>query len=472
MGFTSLEYLCFFFVLAAVYFLVPGKGQKYVLFAGNIIFYISFGKKAFLFLVFSTLTVFWGAQFLCRIKSSAGKKLLMILILSCGLLFLAGFKCTAFFSEKLQMAVPVGISFYTLSMIGYLADVYREKYDPEKNYISFFLYVSFFPHIMQGPIARYDHLCPQFEKKHAFDFERIKMGMQLMVWGYIKKMVIADRAAIFVNAVYEAAETSSGTILFAASVLYTVQIYADFSGCMDIALGTSNILGIDLIENFRQPYLSSSVNDFWKRWHISLSSWFRDYLYIPLGGGRCGMVRRWVNVLIVFFTSGLWHGVGFHYVIWGLMHGVYQIIGYVCLPIRTCMLKLIGEEDKDMAVFRVLATFLFVNFAWIFFRMDSVKEAVFIIQKIFMNQTPWIFTDGTLYLYGVSQKSMICLVFFIFIMIFTELLHEKGVKIREWIKQQFIVIRWGIYIGAVLSIVVFGIYGPEYAASDFIYMGF
>lgn len=305
-------------------------------------------------------------------------------------MLLVGLKYFTDLTNKLGIVVPLGISFYTLSVIGYLIDVYRMKYAPSRNFLKFLLFVCYFPHILQGPIARYNQLSQQFEEYHAFDYNRVTMGLQLMVWGYIKKMIIADRAAIFVDSVYGQYQLADGMILLIASVLYSIQIYADFSGCVDIASGVSKVLGIDLICNFRQPYLAESINDFWKRWHISLSSWFRDYLYIPLGGNRKGIWRRWLNVLIVFVVSGFWHGVGINYIVWGLLHGIYQVIGYLLLPVRKKTAQILHFSEKTSAgrALHILATFLLVNFAWIYFRVSSIGDANIIIKNIITDFSP------------------------------------------------------------------------------------
>lgn len=294
-----------------------------------------------------------------------------------------------------------------------------------------------------------------------------------MIWGYMKKMVIADRAAIFVDSVYGQVETGRSTIFLLASLFYTIQIYADFSGCVDIAMGASEVFGIKLIQNFKQPYLAESINDFWKRWHISLSSWFRDYLYIPLGGNRKGTVRRWINVLIVFAVSRFWHGVGVNYIIWGLLHGCYQVVGYVFLPIRNLFFKkFISKKTIGIKAVHIFVTFLLVNIAWIFFRITDLADAIAIIKVIFTDFSPWILTDGLLFLFGLSEKSFDLLIFMTFIMFFVDILHDRNISIRQKIQQECLPIRWLIYLGAIYFILIFGIYGIGYDASSFIYMNF
>ena len=376
--------------------------------------------------------------------------------------------------SELGLVVPLGISFYTLSVIGYVVDIFRMNYSPSRSFLKFLLFMCYFPHILQGPIARYNQLGSQLEEHHAFDYNRITMGCQLMIWGYIKKMIIADRASLFVDSVYSQYQLAGGTLMFIASILYSIQIYADFSGCVDIASGVSQVLGIELACNFRQPYSAESINDFWKRWHISLSSWFRDYLYIPLGGNQKGIWRRWLNVLIVFVISGFWHGVGLNYVVWGLLHGIYQVIGYLLLPIRKKAEKILyfsGESSVSRGI-HILGTFLLVNFAWIYFRVGSISDANVIIKNIVTDFSPWILTDGSLYNYGLSEMAFKILTLFIILMFGIDICHEKKIILRKCIQQEHIVVRWVIYMAALLSIFIFGVYGIGYNASNFIYMNF
>lgn len=263
-----------------------------------------------------TILVYVGAIGISKVKSIIGQKIILIIVIIFNILILICLKYVSFLQELFPYLtfrrepsgriVPLGISFYTFALIGYLIDVYREKMRPETNFFRF-LFASYYPHILQGPIARYQDFLQQLDgKKKKLSYQQLTMALQLILWGYIKKMVIADRAGIFVDNVYEQYLGVGGTVLLVASLLYTVQIYADFSGCVDIALGVSELFGIKLHSNFSQPYLSTSINDFWRRWHITLGNWFRDYLYIPLGGNRKGKIRRWFNVLIVFAVSGLW----------------------------------------------------------------------------------------------------------------------------------------------------------------------
>lgn len=296
MNFISVTFLVFVGIIFCLYYIVPYKMQWMVLLFASLLFYLLYDIKSAFFLLMSTAIVFLTAIYIHR--CSKFRKSAITLSIVVNVVFLIALKYAPFMegvmhgsgiftkfricvTERFSLIIPLGISFYTLALIGYLIDIYRCKYEPENNFFKFLLFASFFPHILQGPIARYDQLAGQFLIKRKLDYDRIMYALQLMVWGYFKKMVIADRALIFVDAVYRAYGVVGGTELFIASIFYTIQIYADFSGCVDLASGVANLFGIELMENFREPYLSSTVKEFWRRWHISLSSWYRDYVYIP-----------------------------------------------------------------------------------------------------------------------------------------------------------------------------------------------
>lgn len=316
MSFLSFTFLIFVLTIFCLYYIVPYPLQWIILLVASLWFYLMFDLRSVIFLLASTTAVFAAALYIGG--DGRFKKCVAVLGIAVNIFLLAALKYSSFIEgalwrdgifsrfhtcvvERFSLAIPLGISFYTLSLIGYLADVYRKKYGPERNFMRFLLYACFFPHIMQGPIARYDQLAGQFRRQHEPNYERTMYAVQYMVWGYIKKMVIADRAAVFVDAVYGSYGTAGGTELFIASIFYSIQIYADFSGCVDIAAGTAKLFDIDLMQNFRQPYMACSIKDFWKRWHISLSSWYMDYVYFPIGGG----VQRAVTSLYKYLCGVL-----------------------------------------------------------------------------------------------------------------------------------------------------------------------
>lgn len=474
MGFTSLKFIAFLAIVVALYYICPTKYQEYLLLAVSLCFYYTFGHKAFVLILLSTLIAFFGARVIESINVNRYRKITLILFVALEIGILVSLKYLGFIRDRLSLVVPVGISFYTLSIVGYLIDIYRRKYAAEKNIIHYMLYVMYFPHILQGPIARYDNLSKRFKAGIKPRYKTTTFGMQLMLWGYIKKLIIADRIGIFVDAAYSNVYMQEGTILFMASIMYTIQIYMDFSGCVDIARGISEIFGIHLTQNFKQPYLSASINDFWKKWHISLSTWFRDYIYIPLGGNRKGRARRWINLLVVFIISGLWHGVGVNFAIWGLIHGLYQMIGTALIPIRERVYNIFGfhKERRAFHYMQIGVTFFLVNEAWIFFRIADFRQALYVIWESLFRITPWNILDGSLLQFGISVHQWHIVLAFIVVAMVVDVLHEKKIYIREAISAQHIIVRWGIYLAALFSIMLWGMFGIGYDAKSFIYMNF
>ena len=492
MSFTTINFIVFVAIVLIIYYIVSGNYQWFVLLAASGIFYCVYDWKSVFFIIISSISVYISARIIDKVETKGKKQLWLILGVGVNLIILLCMKYSGFLAKipfigypfqawsqsiikPINLIIPLGISFYTLALLGYLIDVYRGKYKAENNLGYILLFTSYFPHILQGPIARYNTFISQFRKgnKIRFSYDRFKNAVQLVTWGYMKKLIIADRAAIFVDAVYQDCYGKGGTTLFVASILYSIQIYADFSGCVDIALGVSELFGISLIDNFKQPYFSNSINDFWKRWHISLSSWFRDYLYIPLGGNRKGTFRRWLNVLIVFVVSGFWHGAGWNYIVWGSLHGIYQIIGYWLKPLKDRVYQLTNLDHSGiLGLGKIIMTFLLVNFAWIFFRLTNLRQAMYVVKTILLHWSLWDLLDGSLYQYGLSAKGLGLLFVFIIILAIVDYLHWKGIHIREIISKQILPVRWFIYITAFFSIVILGIYGIGYDANAFIYMQF
>ena len=283
-----------------------------------------------------------------------------------------------------DVLLPVGISFYTFQTLSYTIDIYRGERAPERHLGIFALYVSFFPQLVAGPIERSSRLIPQFYNNISFDYDRVTEGLKIMLWGFFKKLVIADRLANYVDAVYNNQLEHSGLTLFVATIFFAFQIYCDFSGYSDIAIGGAKVLGYDLMENFRRPYFARSISEFWHRWHISLSTWFRDYLYIPLGGNRVVKWRWYYNLFITFVISGLWHGANWTFVVWGALHGLYLILGILVDPLRKKALAVSGFVDKAAlrGLLSILITFMFVNLTWIFFRANTISDAIDIVSKV------------------------------------------------------------------------------------------
>lgn len=491
MSFCSIEFGLFVAAVLVVYYL-PVKSKLYqniVLLLASLYFAYLFDKGMMVLFILTILLTYAGGLLIGKTEALLLRRcfLLLFIVIDAGILILM--KYSGFFSTvpglsligtsfrnlmvSHSLFLPIGISFYTLSLIGYLVDVYRNKIQADQDVIRFFLFGSFFPHILQGPIARYQQFTDQIKERRSFDYDKSILSLQLILWGLVKKLIIADRAAIFVNNVYSADFTGNGTAIFVASLLYTIQIYTDFSGCVDIARGVAGIFGINLIENFNAPYLSKSINEFWRRWHISLSSWFRDYIYISLGGNRKGNIRRWLNVLVVFLVSGFWHGAGLAFILWGLLHGFYQIVGSFWQPMKKRLEDILNRFGVwNQNAFDLVITFLLVNFAWILFRSESTKMALKRIFMIFTDFKMGSLFDGSLLNYGISFKAWLILLLFIAIMVVADVMKYRSVNLGEWVKARILPVRWVIWIAAILAVLVFGIYGVGYNAADFIYMKF
>ena len=409
--------------------------------------------------------------------------------------------------NRLDIVMPVGISFFLFQSAGYLIDIYREKIPAEKNFINYALFVSFFPSILSGPIGRAPSLLPQYLKPRSFDWDRVSEGFLLMLWGFFLKLVIADRAAIFVNNVYAGYHDIYGSAIVAATVIYAVEIYCDFCGYSTIAIGAAKMLGIRLMDNFNCPYFSVSVQDFWRRWHISLSSWFRDYLYFPLGGNRCNALRRYLNIMVVFIVSGLWHGSQWSYIVWGALNGIYQIMASLLLPVRTRVLGIFGFDrevldlkknpamggsvrlaakkvtatsgiakpglvDPGMTalkLLRIFITFCLIDFAWLFFRAAGLRDAVLMLKQIFCNFGASQFSPEYLYSFGLDMKNFLLLIISTGILFIADLIKYHGGDPGRWVLQRPMILRELILALFILVILIFGIWGNAYNASSFIY---
>ncbi len=465
MSILSVAFVAFVLVLLVLYYLTPAFCSPYILFAGSVFFYLQFDKRYALFLCASILCTFIGARWIGKTHKKKLRSFLlaMVLLLNIGTLF-----CVKFI-PFCSWIVPVGISFYTLQVCGYVIDVYRRKYAPEKNIFKYATFASFFPLILQGPISRYDQLSTTlFAGRNRHDFyENITSGAQLALWGFFKKLVIADRAGMMANAVFGNLEHYSGVAVIMAVLCYTVQIYTDFSGCVDICRGVAKCFGVDVIDNFKQPYFSTSIQDFWRRWHIALSSWLKDYVYIPLGGNRLGTTRKYINLLIVFFVSGLWHGVGFHFILWGLLQGVFQIIGALTLPAkkRLCTVLHIDRSASWFVWGQRLITFILINISWIFFRV-STGEIGTVFTNLFRFETTAELLPALdipdLFVLGISVLLLIVVGYY----------REKGYSIRKQVAKCPLPVAWTLYLVLFLVVLIFGIYGPGYSDQAFIYMNF
>lgn len=499
MSFNSGQFLIFLPVVLFVYYIIPDKVKHIWLLVCSYYFYMCWNAAYILLILFSTITTFFAGTGLERIKRSdyeAGKKQMLKKMLVAASVFLNlavlfFFKYFEFIlnningilarlnirliSAEFDVLLPVGISFYTFQVIGYLIDVYRDEIYAEKNLLKYALFVAFFPQLVAGPIERSKNLLKQLASPAKLKFDNLREGLLLMLWGFFLKMVLSDRIAIFVDTIYGDRYTEfEGYYFIVAMLLFAVQIYCDFSGYSIIAMGSAKMLGIDLMVNFASPYFSTSTAEFWKRWHISLSSWFRDYLYIPLGGNRKGKKRKYINILIVFAVSGLWHGASWSYVVWGFLNGLYQVVGDILKPFRTYLIKLLGLDETSLGhkIMQGIFTFICIDFAWIFFRAGSFTASIRMIKSILSVHNPWILFDGSLYNCGLDQKNFQFMIVCIFILLLTDIAAYKGVKIREIVAKQDYWCQAVIVAFSVVVILLFGIWGNAYDASNFIYFQF
>ena len=466
MDFLSLTFAIFFIISVICYYTVPKKMRWGVLLISSLIFYIWSVPYLLIYLLFSAVTTYLFGRWTEKKKKHSKVLLALLILANLAVLLTVKFAPLA----GVSILAPMGISFYTLQVIAYCVDVYQGKTEAQKNFFKYVLFVSFFPQILQGPIPRYHQLKEKLFEGHAFDYKTVKFGFQLILWGMFLKMVIADRAAIFVNAVFPEYHLYEGTILAVAAVLYSIQLYTDFLGCVCIAMGAAEVYGIKLQTNFARPYLAVSIKDFWRRWHISLSSWLRDYVYIPLGGNRKGKVRRYLNLMITFLVSGIWHGSGLQYIFWGLMQGGYQIAGEVLTPVRSRVRNALKIEEKSGLCiwWQRFCTFILITISWVIFRSASLRAGLSMLKRIVTDFTPWVLFDGSLYEFGISSHSFIALILCVILMIIVESMQEKG-NIREILAKQHVIVRWGIYLGAIALVTVLGVYGPGYSATQFLY---
>ncbi len=473
MDFLTLTFAIFFIISLICYYAVPKKMCWGVLLVSSIIFYVWSVPYLISYLLFSAVTTYVFGRWAKNHKEHGKGLLGLVIVANLAVLLFVKFYplCEARLNfPALNILMPMGISFYTLQVIAYCVDVYKGKVEAQDHFLKYLLFVSFFPQILQGPIPRYGQLKEQLFEGHTFDYRTVKFGFQLILWGLFLKMVIADRAAIFVNTVFANYHVYEGTMLAVAGVLYSIQLYTDFLGCVCIAMGAAQAYGIQLQTNFDRPYRAVSIKDFWRRWHISLSSWLRDYVYIPLGGNRKGKLRRYVNLMATFLVSGIWHGSGMQYLFWGLMQGGYQVAGEILMPARNKVKNIlkIREESVMYLFWQRFCTFVLITLSWIIFRAESLRVGLSMIKRIVTEFTPWIFFDGSLYTCGIEQKSFLALLLCIVIAMFVEHLQEKS-KVRERLEQQHMVVRWGIYLGAIAIVIVLGVYGPGYDATQFLY---
>jgi len=479
MLFNSLHFVAFFPLVVVAYFLLPHKYRWILLLAASYYFYACWKVEYLGLIIFSTAVDYYAALEMSKHKSKKKRRKYLYISLLANFSLLFAFKYFNFVSENLrqvfqyfnlfyevpafQVLLPVGISFYTFQSVSYTIDVYRQRLVPEKNFGRFALYVSFFPQLVAGPIERASRLLPQFYAKQVFDYKRVSFGLKLMFWGFFKKLVIADNLAEYVNAVFGNPTYFHGISVMFAGTFFAFQVYCDFSGYADIAVGASKVLGINLIDNFRQPFLATSMSSLWRRWHISLTSWFKDYIYIPLGGSRVSKWKWYANILIVFIISGIWHGAAWTFILFGTLQGLYLIFEIATRRYFNAFYKipLIARFPVLLLNLRRLAVFALFAFSMLFFRADSISDALILTANLFKISLSHASV-------GFGGKLTLLINFtLIALLLYADSINEKGNLINR-ISEKPVLVRWGIYYIMALIVLVYGNFGLK----EFIYFQF
>lgn len=510
MLFNSFTFLVFFAIVIPIYFLIPHKVRWLHLLVSSYIFYMAWSPPFILLIIFSTFSDYVLSWKIYTTNSRRRKKRYLItsIVINFSLLFIFKYSMlinetfmsiyiniASFFYElqgytsevskemaevllngyylrEYSIILPMGISFYTFQVVAYVIDVYKGLVKPIKHYGVFSLYITFFPQLVAGPIERSKDLIPQFYRKHTFDKDRILYGLKIMMYGFFKKVVIADRISIAVNTVYNAPQDHTGMHMVIATILFAIQIYCDFSGYSDIAVGIAKVLGFNLSENFKNPFFSKSIKEVWKRWHISLSSWFVDYLYIPLGGNRKGQGRYLMNLFLTFIISGFWHGANWTYLLWGAFQGTMIVIQTVIDPYVEMFLdKFNLHKNLLMNIIRISLTFFLFTYSLIFFRGNDIADSFYILKNIFTDLN--LYTDKQ-YIYevitsfGLSIKEFQILLITISFLFIGEMLCDKK-QVYAQVEKMRYPFRLTYYVIIGTFILTTGVF---YASGEFIYFQF
>lgn len=473
MTFQSLEYLIFFSILFILHWTLFSKRKEHqngLIVVASLVFYGWWDWRFLGLLIITALSTFLSSRWMDNTNDAKKRKFLLVgtIVINVGILFF--FKYFNFFVQSfidalslmgmsvnvttLHTLLPVGISFYTFTALSYTIDVYQHKVESTNDALAYFAYVMFFPSILSGPISRAQKQLPQYFSRRNFDFDKSISACKLILWGGVMKLCLADRLGIYVDTIYANIAQHNGTTLLITSILYSIQIYADFAGYSLMAIGFGKLLGIDLQTNFIRPYFAKTVTDFWRRWHISLTTWFRDYIYFPLGGNRCSKARWALNTLIVFAISGLWHGAAYTFIIWGAMHGVCMVIERLVYGEK---IKQLSDKFSMSNIIRIIITFTIVNFAWIFFRINNLGDVMQIFKKIF-TEPGKPFLDTNTLLMGFVAMAII----FIY-----DLVKEKHLNMHL-LSSRFMVVRYLTAIMLIVYILAFGVLN----GGSFIYFQF
>jgi alginate O-acetyltransferase complex protein AlgI len=481
MLFNSLQFLFFFIIVTSIYFVLAHKYRWVWLLAASCYFYMAFVPIYILILGFTIVIDYFAGRW---IENAVGKKrkIYLIISLTANIGVLAIFKYYNFINENLtillhgvdasnslpylSILLPIGLSFHTFQAMSYTIEVYRGNQKAERHFGIYSLYVMFYPQLVAGPIERPQNLLHQFREKHNFDYDRITSGLKLMVWGLFKKAVIADRLSILVDTVFNNPQENQSLSILIATVFFSFQIFCDFSGYSDMAIGAARVMGFKLMTNFNQPYQSKTISEFWKRWHISLSTWFKDYLYIPLGGNKVRVPRWYFNLFIVFIISGLWHGANWTFIVWGALHGFYLVFALITRDIREKLSKLFYLNSSFLLV---CTTFILVAFAWIFFRAKNLSDARYIIGHLFSDGSKMLSIPSIKKIahLGLNKYELLIAICSLFLMAFVHYLQRKE-RLGFVFYHRSVYLRWGLYYMIVLSIITFGVFKKN----QFIYFQF
>lgn len=501
MLFNSLQYLYFLPIVTLIYFLIPVKYRYLWLLVCSYYFYMCWNAKYALLMFTSTILTWISGLIIETAKKNETdgarqlkkKRIALAFCFIINLSILFFFKYYSFMTENIMrlfglvgiqftiprfdVLLPVGISFYTFQALGYVMDVYRDTIYAEKNFLRYSLFVSFFPQLVAGPIERSKNLLKQLNVPTRFSYTNVRKGLLTMVYGFILKLVIADNISAIIEPVFDKPGEWHGLTVAFAVVLFALQIYCDFNGYTQIAIGSARILGFRLQENFRTPYLALNMREFWRNWHISLTSWFTDYVYIPLGGSRRGRRRHYMNILIVFFLSGLWHGASWHFVFWGGLNGLYLVCGDFTNKSRQSILKRmkIDPGSRVWTFVRWLVTFFLTCYSWLYFRVQSMGQAFQIQRQIISDVLHRPFSPSLLtgLIYNYSDRYfLIGFLLALTFMILTDVWQKKQIHWRDQLQRQRVVFRWVGYVSMLIFILLYGAYGKDHGQTQFIYFQF
>lgn len=490
MLFNSWEFLVFFPIVAFLYFILPKKLKNFWLLIASYYFYMSWNPIYALLMLFSTIITYISGLLIQRSNQKRSKKLIVALSFSINLGILFFFKYTNFLISNinflfkssslntsiipLNIILPVGISFYTFQALSYTIDTYKQNIKAENNFINYALFVSFFPQLVAGPIEKSRDLLPQLESFKKFDLERFKSGLYLIVWGFFQKLFISNMLAVIVDNVYNNYSQYSGVHFWIASFAFAIQIYTDFSAYTDIATGCARILGFNLSINFLRPYFSKSIAEFWRRWHITLGAWFKEYVYFPLGGSRGSKFNFYRNIFVVFVLSGLWHGASWTFIIWGIIHAFYQIIGDITSTVRSKvkMSLNVDESRSYYKIWQIICVFLLVTISWVFFRSKSLTQAKFIFKRMMLLDVKAFFDQAILSKAITYNTSALFFVILNVGILLAASLYRRNRSISALVSRQHVFVRYSFYIVLMTAMVFYWVSGQSLVNSTFIYFQF